>query len=804
MTRLVHRTMDKQIRTVMLLILAANLANEIDAWSFMNNVVRPAGSNTLELMQQSIVEPVKENIVKPVEDNVVKNKQGNLLASMPRALESLAGGGGETDNEEDYKTMCLMHRDPGFSSEPSFFFFSNKNHNHNTYGCQENIKFTLNITKSIKDDFESVDDLLIDSDSIKRDLIDSGAYNGSLDTYIIVHGFLSSWNSDAWMCKIKDIILNGTEANVFIVDWSGGAKPMLFIDYPSAVANTKYVGKLIGLLVESLIELTGQRDARRFSLMGHSLGAHISGFAGYALNGKLGRIVAFDPAGPCFALGFSKTLDRLREAHATGYLEVNKRRLSTASARLVLALHTDASLFGLDESCAHYDVFVNGGFEQPDCMRFSLKDRFKAILSPPKSMTPQSIMSSLSETMNPTCAHSYSHDFIDTWLYRSKSIAKSSSDDETSNQSVNQCYQMAYECRSWSAFKAGECGFCRDNDAKCVYTGFNLQVSLPHSALVNNETSQEEYDDDQFMLNHSADDDSDYLSFNSEYSSESSFARMKERDLIKWTVKTRHFIRSNSRSPNCLYHYQLVIAVNNTKQTAGSRRFYLQIPLESSSMLTGAHGERIPDRLVMVSHQVSRYNNDKAHARLSNDMKQAALLKHRDNPRQLDYYTALITFKIGSKDQCQDSSVLAPENLNAIDGWYLCRPLVALREARLWAEDKSSFDGFKWVALNFMSGLNERARLTGSSVFERAKVNGKRSRIQSRNELEAESSSNQQQQQQPSLNEISGEKSEGSLLSRLPKSLSCWWKDESDPECAKSEQELQYSMRLRPIKRQRL
>ena len=72
---------------------------------------------------------------------------------------------------------------------------------------------------------------------------------------------------------------------MIVVDWSSGA---VGPDYNQAVANTRLVGAQIAFMVEAL-ERANQIAKSRFHILGHSLGAHIAGYAGKRLPG-LGRV----------------------------------------------------------------------------------------------------------------------------------------------------------------------------------------------------------------------------------------------------------------------------------------------------------------------------------------------------------------------------------------------------------------------------------------------------------------------------------------------------------------------------------
>lgn len=73
--------------------------------------------------------------------------------------------------------------------------------------------------------------------------------------------------------------------NVVVVGWGEGASAP---DYPKAVANTRLVAKQVYMLVKLMIKKG--MDVSRIHLIGHSLGAHVSGYVGADLNGQLGRI----------------------------------------------------------------------------------------------------------------------------------------------------------------------------------------------------------------------------------------------------------------------------------------------------------------------------------------------------------------------------------------------------------------------------------------------------------------------------------------------------------------------------------
>ena len=80
-------------------------------------------------------------------------------------------------------------------------------------------------------------------------------------------------------------------------------KVKTYIRYWQSAMNTRVVGAQVKVLVSKLIRLN-IIDVLNFHLVGHSLGAHVMGYAGKGFNlendFKLPRITGLDPAGPMF------------------------------------------------------------------------------------------------------------------------------------------------------------------------------------------------------------------------------------------------------------------------------------------------------------------------------------------------------------------------------------------------------------------------------------------------------------------------------------------------------------------------
>ena len=116
---------------------------------------------------------------------------------------------------------------------------------------------------------------------------------------------------------------------------------------------------MIGYLIDEITR-NSKATLESFHLIGHSLGAHVSGYAGKFLNGKLGQITGLDPAGPRFE-----------------GLKMSESRLWHTDANFVDSIHsnTESGLhFGMKEPCSHVDIFPNGGLTQSSCGHGHLKE----------------------------------------------------------------------------------------------------------------------------------------------------------------------------------------------------------------------------------------------------------------------------------------------------------------------------------------------------------------------------------------------------------------------------------------------
>lgn len=164
----------------------------------------------------------------------------------------------------------------------------------------------------------------------------------------ITHGWTDNVNK-SWVQETATNVIKYQDSNVCAVDWNHLAK---YRYYVSAIENVPmvsgYLTLFVGFLREAGIPLS------RVTLVGHSLGAQISGQVGYNLNGKIGAIFGLDPAGPLFTAPTDRGLEY---------------RLDSTDARYVQMILTSRGQCGVMTGDGHENFYPNGGFSpQTNCI----------------------------------------------------------------------------------------------------------------------------------------------------------------------------------------------------------------------------------------------------------------------------------------------------------------------------------------------------------------------------------------------------------------------------------------------------
>jgi len=245
-------------------------------------------------------------------------------------------------------------------------------------------------------------------------------------TKLIVHGFMDNYyRNESWMPKMTEELLKYGDYNVIVVDWHHGNR----LPYEQAVSNTRVVGAQIADLMKTLQSDVKQASSD-FHIIGHSLGAHIAGYAGERVPGT-GRITGLDPAG----LYFTNTEPTVR--------------LDQSDAVFVDIVHTDGKSFlygdfGTGQQLGHADFFPNLGHDQPGCMgivemtrKFGVKEAYLRYLK---------------------CEHIRSYEYY--------------------TESINsECPFTAFPCANEDDYLAGKCSECPNGS--CSRMGFHADKSIP-------------------------------------------------------------------------------------------------------------------------------------------------------------------------------------------------------------------------------------------------------------------------------------------------------------------------------------
>lgn len=183
--------------------------------------------------------------------------------------------------------------------------------------------------------------------TIAEKLFESPRYSPEQPLVIFFHGFTDDptlFNFAA----VNEAFQSKGHYNILALD----ASPLIRYLYLRSSTYVRFIGEKLGETLAAMVA-SGLKH-KDIHLVGHSLGAHIAGFAGktfHSLTGTLvGRISGLDPAGPSFS-------------H-----EDKNLRLAATDAEFVDVIHTNAGMYGMTSPVGHVDFFPNGGEQQPNSL----------------------------------------------------------------------------------------------------------------------------------------------------------------------------------------------------------------------------------------------------------------------------------------------------------------------------------------------------------------------------------------------------------------------------------------------------
>uniref|UniRef100_A0A194AQ58 Putative pancreatic triacylglycerol lipase-like protein n=1 Tax=Pinctada fucata TaxID=50426 RepID=A0A194AQ58_PINFU len=283
--------------------------------------------------------------------------------------------------------------------------------------------------------------------------LSSSHFDASKETKFIVHGFTHNGNRQ-WLQNMCSEFLKKDDMNVIIVDWGHGSG----VPYTQATANTRVVGALMAKMIKQLV--TVGADLNRVHIIGHSLGAHIAGYAGERLD-KLGRISGLDPADPYF----QGTDTRVR--------------LDPTDAQFVDVIHTDSSSIlqlgmGAMQALGHVDFYPNGGVNQPGCQKGAFDKITHTVWN---AVTQLDIIAAEGAV---ACSHERSYVLF--------------------TESINSnCPFRAYPCTGSKEFEAGHCLECSGDG--CSEMGYKAINNTGRGSLYLDTAGASPFCDFHYLLN---------------------------------------------------------------------------------------------------------------------------------------------------------------------------------------------------------------------------------------------------------------------------------------------------------------
>lgn len=110
-------------------------------------------------------------------------------------------------------------------------------------------------------------------------------FDPSRPTAFVIHGYRPTGAPPIWINHIVHLLAQQDDMNIIVVDWNKGAANL---NYFTAVTYSRQAALNLTGFILSMQEEGAELSS--IHLVGVSLGAHLAGFVGANLKGKIGRI----------------------------------------------------------------------------------------------------------------------------------------------------------------------------------------------------------------------------------------------------------------------------------------------------------------------------------------------------------------------------------------------------------------------------------------------------------------------------------------------------------------------------------
>ncbi|KAH8311880.1 hypothetical protein KR044_008444, partial [Drosophila immigrans] len=177
--------------------------------------------------------------------------------------------------------------------------------------------------------------------------IERSHFDAERATKFVIHGWkgsykdsMNKWITSAWLSR--------GDFNIIVVDWAGSRTE----NYLAAAKAVASAGSKVGDFIAHL-QRSRHLQLDKLEVIGHSLGAHVAGFAGKKVAESDGEqihaIVGLDPAMPLFS--WNKPA----------------KRLASSDAYYVESIQTNGGKLGYVKPIGRGTFYPNGGKRQPGC-----------------------------------------------------------------------------------------------------------------------------------------------------------------------------------------------------------------------------------------------------------------------------------------------------------------------------------------------------------------------------------------------------------------------------------------------------